>query len=304
MASVGSILSGAFRLFRDKPMTVAVWGLIFLAISAVSYLPYYSTTQTIDLAPVEPPSIGAAIGIGAVAIVVTLAYTSVMMCAVFRAILRPDESSFASIRLGMDELRMMGLYIILTIAVIFGWLIVMLVGVMLVGGSAAATGSAGFTVLMMILIYLGMLGGVIFVAVRLSLVFALSFVRRRIAIDDAWALTRGRFWMLFLVYLVLVVLAIILYTVVLGPFMQPYFAEMMRAFQNPAAMESAQATELARMANVPLTTTILMTVASAVVQTILHTVNGGATATAVRELLLEQGEVLDDDVERTAQIFE
>ena len=303
MASVGSILSGAFRLFREKPATVAIWGLVFVVISLASNLPSYFMQGTQpNPVPFAQPDFMSVIGMIVLAVVVMLVYTSVMMCAVFRAVLRPDESSFASIRLGMDELRMMGLYLILMIGAVFIWVICVLLLMLLVGG-AALSGSGVATFLVAGVGYLGLIGGLIFVSVRLSLVFALSFARRRLAIDEAWSLTRGRFWMLFAVYLILVLIAIVLYLVAVAPFMGPFFSAMSEAIRNPGG-DSAQALELAGMNNFTLQMLILMSLATALVQTVLHTLNGSATATAVRELLNEQGEALEDDVERTAQIFE
>lgn len=305
MANVGSILSGGFRLFKEQPISVIIWAVVFALYSfATTALAMGGMAYNFEAMRVGAVSPAAAFGaiflFGAIALV----FWSVMLCAVYRVMLRPDERSFAGLRLGMDELRMIGLFLILVVAGIFLAIVFSLFFALVLGGTLAATGGGGGSVLLIILIYLAFLVGMIYFAVRFSLVFAMTFVRRRIAIDAGWALTRGNFWTLFLVYLVLFVIMLVLYSVLILPFSGPFMGEMMQAMRNPEAMQSAQAQAQLDLAARPIMVTIVLTLLSAIVQAVLHALNGGAAATAVRELLRDQGEVLDDDIEATAQIFE
>lgn len=308
MANVGSILGGAFRLFRDQPVAIVIWAVVFALYSfATSGVmlggagAQFGMMEALRSGAVSPLNIA---GAGLLIIALSLAFSSIMACAVYRVVLRPDERSFGGLRLGMDELRMMGLFLILIVAGIFLGLIFILVFALLLGGTFAATGGGGGSVLIIALLYIAMLCGFIYLGVRLSLIAPMTFVRRRIAIDAGWALTRGRFWMLFLVFLVIIVLTLVLYSVAVAPFAGPFLGEMVRAMSNPESLRSAQAQEVSMLAAQPLATTILLTVLGAIVQAIGHALYGGAAATAVRELLRDEGEVLEDDIEATAQIFE
>jgi len=308
MANVGSILGGAFRLFKEQPVAIAIWTVVFALYGFASSGAALGGTsaQLADLEALRSGAISPLGMVGAFSLVILLAlvFSAVMACAVYRVVLRPDERSFGGLRLGMDELRMMGLFLILIVAGIFLGLVVGLLLMLVFGGAIAATGGGGGTVLLIGILYFAMILACIYVGVRLSLIFPMTFVRKRIAIDEGWALTRGRFWTLFLVFLVVFVLMIILYLTAVAPFSGPFLGEMIQAMKNPEAMQSAQAQEAASLAAQPLTTMILLTVLGAIVQAIGHALNGGAAATAVREFLRDDGEVLDDDIEATAQIFE
>ena len=82
------------------------------------------------------------------------------------------------------------------------------------------------------------MGAMIYAEVRLSLAFPLTFMRRSFVIGEAWRLTRGRFWTLFGAYfiigLVYMVLAGILFCFAFGPF----FSEVAQGPNSPEAIRS------------------------------------------------------------------
>jgi hypothetical protein len=303
-ASVGSILSGAFRLFKEQPVTVAIWIGIFVAYGLLSnalLLGGFGTDlEALRSGQVSPAS---AIGAGLLGALLGLLFFAVMSCAIFRAILRPEDGGFAWLKFGMDEFRMMGLYLILIVVGGFFALIAGLVVFFMVGGAALAAGAmpgAG-TVLFMFLFMLLLFVGLVYVLVRLSLVGPLTFLRRRIAIDDGWALSRGNFWKLFLVYLVLGIIMMVLQMVVPSIPGQPGFMQVLQNFGDPDAMQAMQQVEIGSITIAAMLPYVLI---ASIVQAIAHVLNNGAISTAVRELLHDEGEVLDDEVERTGQIFE
>src|SRR3569833_4527 len=146
-----------------------------------------------------------------------------------RAALRPEESSFASLRLGMDELRMVGLFLLFAIAG-FVLMVVMSIIMTFVFGAVGFFGSmangsqpgAGF-VLMMLAIYVLPT----FLIVRLAPAFALTVMRRKIVIGEAWTLTSGLFWVMFAGYLVLNLLIFIVYLVLVFAVISPLMVMMM-----------------------------------------------------------------------------
>lgn len=307
MASIGSIIGGGFRLIMERPVTVAVWAVIYVAFGLGGhFLMVQQGGAMFDPAALRSGSVGpfGFIGMAIPIWIASLLFYAVMMCAVFRAVLRPGERGFASLRVGMDELRMIGIILLLGVALIIIGIVAALVFGVVIGGLMAATGGGAMAFIIAILAWLALVCGIIFLWVRLSLIFSLSFVRRRIVIDDAWSLTRNRFWMLFGAYLVIFVITVVLSMVVVWPFMSPYFAQLMAQMRNPEAMQAIQEQQMRQQLEMPLATVLLMTVLNALVSTVTLVLNAGATATATRELLLDDGEVLDDDAESTAAIFE
>jgi hypothetical protein len=125
-------------------------------------------------------------------LILGLAVLSIMAAAVYRLIFRHEDTRFGYLRLGADELRLMGLttiYIGLTICLVVGVSMVAAVVVALV--SVVAPAAQGFMSLAATLFSFGV---VIFVLVRLSLAPVATFAERRISVFESWRLTRGHFW--------------------------------------------------------------------------------------------------------------
>jgi hypothetical protein len=122
-----------------------------------------------------------------------IAYLAVLSCAAYRAVFTPADSRFGYLRLGMDEARVAGLFLVL--ALIFsGVLIVGSVLAVLVFGGLVSIGGPVAGMLAMAFAITVLIGAMIYFGVRLSLAGPMSFAERRIAIASAWRLTRGHFW--------------------------------------------------------------------------------------------------------------
>jgi hypothetical protein len=74
---------------------------------------------------------------------------------------------------------------------------------------------------------------------------ALTVIRRKIIIGDAWRLTRGHFWSMFLGYLVLGLMLFVVYIAVAAITMGPYFAQLAGSGFNPQAMMAAAQHQMA-----------------------------------------------------------
>ena len=305
MTSVGSILNGAFRLFKEQPVAVAIWGALVigysLAISALAIGGISADFEALRTGAISPVS---AIGMGLVFGALALLCAAVLSCAIYRAVLRPEEGGFAFLRVGADEFRMFGLYLIMIVAGIFVGVILMLFAMFAIGGSVLASGggAGGFGFGMLIALALLVVG--IYIAVRLSLIFPMTFVRRQISIDEGWSLSRGNFWTLFLAYLVIWIILIVLQMVLPQAPGQVSFFETISAMRDPDALQAAQARQLDTVASITFMSMLPYVLISSLVQVFSNVVTNAASATAVRELLRDQGEVLDDDINATAQIFE
>lgn len=136
-----------------------------------------------------------------------LILSAVMAGAVFRALLRPEDSAYGYMRFGADEVRL----ILLTLAY---WVMCffLVMAVALGASMVTAVGSlvlAPIAPLLALAVVLFSLGLLFYVAVRLSLAGVITFAERKVALFDSWRLTRGQFWSLFGIYFLMVASAVV-----------------------------------------------------------------------------------------------
>ncbi|MEI9927579.1 MAG: hypothetical protein WDN44_07570 [Sphingomonas sp.] len=216
----------------------------------------------------------------------SLVLAVVLVCAAFRAVLRPEEGGPGSLRIGSDEVRMAGLFILLFALGIVAAVILMLLLMLATAAAGLIGGTAG--AVLAFLIGVATFCGIIFVWVRLSLAPAVTFANRRISLDAAWALTAGRFWTLLGAYILIFLITIVLGAILVAPFMSFAVADMIEAMRHPESAKAFQAAMLERQLATPTTNIVLMTVLSAIFQAIVLALHAGATATATRELIDER----------------
>lgn len=194
-----------FRVVRRKPMTLVWWSLFYMVVMALamaviggSLIRLVNAAEALEAAGGTPspedfmPLLQLYMGVFAVVLPISLAAGAVVYAAVSRAVLRPEDSRFGYLRFGMDEVRVL----VVTVAVglmlmLLGGLSFTLVGV--VGGLAASL-EAPWLWLVAVLLGLGAIAALIWLAVRLCLAVPITVGERRIAVLDSFRLTRGRFW--------------------------------------------------------------------------------------------------------------
>jgi hypothetical protein len=205
-----------FRVVWERPWAVAIWaGVRFVVALAVNlFVAYAAGPATAQLAQVSLASpadvqkmaslLQDAAPTQAAAFFVELVLTAVLYAAMNRAVLRPAESRFGYLRLASDELRQLGLFVILLllllgfeIAVLFVAAVIVAVLSVALGGAAAVGASIASAILIPVSI-----GIFFFFGVRLSLASPLTFASGRVNVFGSWAMTRGRFWPLFGTYLI------------------------------------------------------------------------------------------------------
>jgi hypothetical protein len=294
MASVGSILGGAFGLLRERPISVVAWAVTYSVGSIVLSLgltfAMFGAMMPDPQAAANPASMfGSMFGLVLLVYLGIIFIWALVTTAVFRAMLRPEDGGFFFMKLGMDELRMFGLVILLaiagTIALIVCELLLMLV-LMIIGlvlGQNIITGIITF------LLFVGFLCAVIWAYVRVSLIMPLSFYRGRITIDGAWALTRGRFWTLFGAYFLVALIFAIVGGVVMWSLMGGYIVAMMQAAGDPAQVQALSESFAAQQFATPILTRILYWVVGGLFAAAWLALGPGTIASATRELLDEYG---------------
>jgi hypothetical protein len=204
-----------FRLTRERPGTILVWGgVYFLGVMAMALV------MVIGIGPqflsflkgrgLESGEMDAFANLALqswpfflIALLIAIVMLAVITAGIYRLVLRPQEPGFAHLRLGVDEFRLAALNLaLLSIGVVFLILLDVVLQLVLTGQPQGGLMS-----------FLGsclVLGLMIWIGVRLSLATPMTFDRRRISIRDAWRLTRGHFWGL----LGAVVLALIFYLMI------------------------------------------------------------------------------------------
>ena len=144
----------------------------------------------------------------AIILPLSLAYYAVLYSAIYRGLLRPEEGGPGFLRLGGDELRLLGALVLVAL-LYFG---VILAGSILLGVISAAAGLAGGPLagLVAVIGVLALLVGIVIFAVRFSLALPATFAERRIRVFESWRLTKGRFWPLLGAYVLAIVLSIVI----------------------------------------------------------------------------------------------
>jgi hypothetical protein len=186
-----------FRVVREHPKVLVAWGLgalVCLAPLELALEPLFTTITKLPAETWQDSAKSAAAlkpyeSILDIASLVSLPLRAVLNAAMNRAVLRPSEDRFGYLRLGVDELRQLGLIVVLTALNLListgGGLLATL------GGTPAITGLANLAALCLW----------IFLDVRLSLASAHIFQTGRLDLKGAWGLSGGRYWRLFVTYL-------------------------------------------------------------------------------------------------------
>jgi hypothetical protein len=274
-----------FRLARRSPLTILIWALFYGLMTVVMFAiaggamgNFMELAQGMETGG-EPSEaevmafMSAYFGFLGLILPVSLILGSVAYAAVNRAIVRPAESAFGYLRLGMDEVRV--LVVQIALGLIFG------LGFGLLGGAVfgllgAAMGMAGESMapllgLLMFVAIIAVACAAVWVTVRLSLALPITVAERRIAIFESWNLTRGHFWSLLgmaLLAFVMCIVVQILLSIVLMPVL--YFAG--GGLENLSALETMTPVEImTAMAPVAIAILVFSAIVSALQAAIIYT---------------------------------
>jgi len=222
--SIGGAAGEGFSVIRRHPLSVLLWGLIYIGVLAAGlsllaptllgiFIPIIQAAQSGGTA--SPPDVQAMMprmlqlqGVSMLFNLGLLLVRAVLLCAVFRSVLHPERSLFGYVRLGMAEFFIAILTFAAGIVAFIVALIVIAplavaVGVTAAGhhwAAAAGIGVVGVLILTVALIY---------VALRFSLLGPMIVQDGRFHFGDAWAVTRGHVGSLFLVALLLFLILLV-----------------------------------------------------------------------------------------------
>jgi hypothetical protein len=188
-----------FRIFTRRPGAFVVWALMFLVflagLAGLVALFLWPILSFVIQHPHEPyaPEPGDMMRVVLMypfVLVLALAFSSMFVGAIYRTVLRPKETSAASLRFGGDELRLIGVWFVLSLL----WLAV--VGALAGVGAALVFAVQGVVWKVFAGLVYGLAAAALLVvlAVRLSLAAPMTFAERRFRLFESWSLTRGRFF--------------------------------------------------------------------------------------------------------------
>ncbi len=212
--NVGAAIGSGFGLIRRRPVSVLAWGAIpalvqiaafaLLAPVFIATLSQVSSLATNDAAATAPPVAQTLLMQGGIQLLnlVQLLLSAVISCAVWRAVLRPQQPGFAYLRIGAPEMFFLALTFGLGIALALAMMLVA-IPAMIVGGILGAITQnvavgivVGVAIAMAALILLG-----VFVGLRFAFVGPMMVADGKFHFGESWTATRGRVGSLFMIAL-------------------------------------------------------------------------------------------------------
>jgi hypothetical protein len=301
--NVESIIGGGFRLIRQRPAAVAVWGFLYmLAVIGMSFLMRPFLTAQMQMigggsSAGDPEAalahIGAMVGRMLLFALLFLILYVILFAASQRAVLQPERQGFFYLRLGMDELRLLALTVIFFVAFYAGLMVVTILMSLVMGILAAATHSVGTVGVILVFEFVAIIAFMIWFWTRFALAFPLTLMREKIIIGESWRITRGRFWTLFAAFLVIFLITLLLWSAASVVTSGSYFAQLARSAGDPAAIREAAQQQMARQFGQISVTMVIGWILSAAAGAIGIALWGGAAATAARALTFNRDQIAD-----------
>jgi hypothetical protein len=206
-------------LLVRRPGAALTWALVWAVLVAVVALPFAGTltayvsiavrTQgrpaTYDIMPMAPQLGAFFLLFGLAGLVVG----AVVSCAVYRAVLEPENSDFAYLRLGDQEIKVMVVNFVRGL-VLFGINFTLSIALALLMVLANGAGPAA-SALVRVIGEVTVLCALFWVQLRLSLAGPMTFREQRFRLFESWTLTRGLTWRLVAVGLILIIIGIVVY---------------------------------------------------------------------------------------------
>jgi hypothetical protein len=133
---------------------------------------------------------------------------TLVLSAIYRAVLEPEDRGFFYLRLGMRELWLGLTMLVLIVVAILLTIVAMVPTMILVGFIAALAHEAPGVQLVILPVTFLALGVIVWVLLRLSMATPMSFAQRGFRLYESWDLTRGQAGKMFFVALAFVLMAI------------------------------------------------------------------------------------------------
>ncbi|MGZ9115123.1 MAG: hypothetical protein ACXW3K_10920 [Brevundimonas sp.] len=203
-----------FRLVRRNPLALVAWTLLYAVLTLAALFSLSGivdqleavTAQAEAMESVAEPSLeqvgalmaefGGILARVAWLLPISLVAGAMLAAAVARGVLNPSGDRFGYLRLGMDEVRVLVVTFVLGLILTFA-AVVAFVAVGVLAAAAKAAGGAGVAAIAGLLGFFAVTCLFIWLCVRLSLAVPITVAENRFAFFDSFNLTKGRFWPLF-----------------------------------------------------------------------------------------------------------
>ena len=194
-----------FRLTRRAPLAVLSWAAAYAVFIGLMFLlvgPHFVTVLSVitemqaqgqtEPSPEDVERLAQAYGvIIGWAMPLGLLFSAVISTAIARSVIRPEDRKFGYLRVGKDELRVLGASLLVSL-IMFA---VTFAGFMVVTVARAGAMALPALWLVVVLLSLAIIGLLIWLSVRLSLVVPSTFGEGRIMLKPAFAMTGKKvFW--------------------------------------------------------------------------------------------------------------
>lgn len=248
--SVGASLGEGFAVIRRRPLSVLAWGGVQLLLTALTwslYGPVYiGLVGRVAASGGKPPSQDPALmaqmmqmqGLGLLVGIAGLVVSIVIYCAVFRAVLHPDQNRFAYMRLGAAEL-FLGVFAIAAYIAFLVALMVVMIPSAIVVGILAGTHNTAAAVIVGVAIALAAFVAAIYIGLRFSLVGPMMVHDNTFRLMESWTMTRGKVGSLLAIAVCLILLILLVefvFLVVLIAVGAAVLGTMAGGLSNPAAL--------------------------------------------------------------------
>lgn len=220
--SFGDAIGAGFRVIGRNPLAVVIWAAAYLLLVGLPTVAFMANVVPAVLAAAQEAKahvgrpdpeqfmawragvFGWQPGLWLLSVVAT----TLLMGAMFRAVLQPQASRWGYLRLGRQELWL-GLTYLVLLVMAFILMCVLFIPVAIASGIMAAIsehgGSATGGVILLVIAGLVGFGAIVWVLLRLCLALPMSFAEGRFLLYESWDLTRGHALKMFGVYLALAV---------------------------------------------------------------------------------------------------
>jgi hypothetical protein len=216
--AIGETAVSGLTLTRREPMAVLIWGLAIFVLGVLpaigmgaSFLGPIRDMIAMQRAGVEPTFQDMmalqmrVMTVQPMLVLLSIVLRSVLAAAVFRAVLEPRDRGFGYLRLGKVELWLILVAMVATILsflAIFGAAIIIGVTV----GVSSMAGSKAVPSLIGVVGGFAVFGAAIWVVLRLSMAFPMTFADRKFRLFESWSLTKGHSLSLLLTFLLVLVI--------------------------------------------------------------------------------------------------
>ena len=214
--SVGEAVGEGFGLIRRKPLAVLAWGFLQIGLVALAITlmaPMYAAIVGQALRQATPsglarqdlPWVMQAQSMIYLFDIASFAVSAVISCAVFRAVLYPEQGRFAYLRLGACELYLA--FLILAGSFVLGiGVAVAMIPILIVIFSLAAFHAGAAAAVVGVVAGVAAFAGLIYLLLRVSLVGPMMVDAGKFRLIEACALTKGKVAGLLAIALVLVLI--------------------------------------------------------------------------------------------------